>query len=118
MVLSLLLKFFLVLIFIMPASARDDGRYANSPLKPWFDSLKSGNGLCCSVADGVTIEDVDWDTGGDDGNFRVRIEGKWWPVPDNAVIKVPNRFGPAVVWPLYYDSHVYAIRCFIPGAGT
>ena len=29
--------------------ARDlDGRYANSPLKQWFDNLKSGRGLCCS----------------------------------------------------------------------
>ena len=26
------------------ALGRDDGRYANSPLKPWFDSLKSGKG--------------------------------------------------------------------------
>jgi hypothetical protein len=30
-------------------SARDpDGRYANSPLKQWFDQLASGKGLCCS----------------------------------------------------------------------
>ncbi len=115
----MLLRCFLVLCFITPAIARDGDDHGNHGiLKPWFDSLKSGNGLCCSVADGVTIEDVDWDTGGDNGEFRVRIEGRWWPVPDNAVIKVPNRFGPAVVWPLYYDSHVYAIRCFIPGAGT
>jgi len=34
----------------LPAPARDlDGRYANSPLKPWFDQLKSGKGLCCSL---------------------------------------------------------------------
>jgi len=26
------------------ATARDDGRYIGSPLKPWFDSLKSGKG--------------------------------------------------------------------------
>ena len=30
---------------------RDNGRYANSPLKSWFDRLASGNGLCCSFAD-------------------------------------------------------------------
>ena len=36
-------------------SARDpDGRYANSPLKQWFDQLASGKGLCCSFADGFT----------------------------------------------------------------
>ena len=28
-------------------SARDDGRYANSPLKPWFDQLASKKGQCC-----------------------------------------------------------------------
>ena len=36
-------------------SARDDGRYANSPLKQWFDRLASGKGLCCSFADGVSV---------------------------------------------------------------
>ena len=43
------------------ALARDDGRYANSPLKSWFDRLASGNGLCCSFADGFRVDDVDWD---------------------------------------------------------
>jgi hypothetical protein len=42
--------------------ARDGGRFANSPLKEWFDRLASRNGLCCSFADGVSVEDVDWDT--------------------------------------------------------
>src|SRR5690348_6127775 len=36
-------------------NARDDGRFANSPLKPWFDRLASGKGLCCSFADGATV---------------------------------------------------------------
>jgi hypothetical protein len=40
--------------------ARDlDGRYANSPLNSWFDGLASGKGLCCSFADGVSVQDVD-----------------------------------------------------------
>jgi hypothetical protein len=42
-------------------AARDDGRFANSPLKPWFDRLASGKGLCCSFADGLSVQDVDWD---------------------------------------------------------
>lgn len=38
----------------LTAMGRDlDGRYANSPLKSWFDQLKSGNGPCCSNADGA-----------------------------------------------------------------
>jgi hypothetical protein len=50
-------------------NARDDGRFANSPLKPWFDRLASGNGLCCSFADGFSVQDVDWDT--QDGHYRL-----------------------------------------------
>ena len=43
-----------------PAPARDlDGPYATSPLKPWFDQLKSRTGLCCSNADGYVVEDAD-----------------------------------------------------------
>jgi hypothetical protein len=34
-------------------TARDDGRFANSPLKPWFDRLASGRGLCCSLSTGT-----------------------------------------------------------------
>ena len=34
------------------ALARDDGRYANSQLKQWFDSLGSKKGLCCADFDG------------------------------------------------------------------
>ena len=68
------------------AAARDlDGRYANSPLKQWFDSLHSGKGPCCSDADGTALSDVDWEAR--DGHYRVRIEGQWWDVPDEAVIK-------------------------------
>ena len=97
-------------------NARDDGRFANSPLKPWFDRLASGKGLCCSFADGFSVQDVDWDT--QDGQYRVRIYGQWFVVPDDAVVAEPNRFGPAVVWP-YNDRYGNTqIRCFMPGAGT
>src|SRR6516165_649425 len=89
--------------------ARDDGRFANSPLMEWFDRLASRNGLCCAFA-------VDWDT--QDGHYRVRIQGEWIVVPDAAVVTEPNRFGPAVVWP-YNDRYgTTQIRCFMPGAGT
>lgn len=30
----------LLLVFTTATLARDDGRYANSPLKPWFESLE------------------------------------------------------------------------------
>ena len=107
-----------LLLGIVVAHARDDGRYANSPLKSWFDKLASGKGLCCSFADGLTIEDVDWDTAGSNGTYRVRLDGKWIDVPDAALIKEPNKFGPAVVWPYRDVDGVTQIRCFLPGAGA
>jgi hypothetical protein len=97
-------------------SARDDGRFANSPLKTWFDKLASGKGLCCSFADGVSVEDVDWDTQG--ASYRVRINGEWLVVPDAAVVTEPNKFGPAVVWPYQDINGATQIRCFIPGSGA
>jgi hypothetical protein len=98
-------------------SARDnDGKYANSPLKSWFDQLASGKGLCCSFADGVSVQDVDWDT--DHGRYRVRLNGQWILVPESAVVTEPNKFGPAVVWPYMDTDGATQIRCFLPGAGA
>jgi hypothetical protein len=103
------------------AAARDaDGRFANSPLHDWFDSLHSAKGPCCSDADGTALSDVDWEA--KDGHYRVRIEGQWWTVPDEAVIKEPNRAGRTMVWPIYYravnDLLRIEIRCFMPGTMT
>jgi hypothetical protein len=98
------------------ALARDDSRYGNSPLNSWFDRLESGNGLCCSFADGFRIDDVDWET--QDGHYRVRLNGEWIAVPDDAVVSEPNKFGPAVVWPYMGANGQTRIRCFLPGAGT
>jgi hypothetical protein len=103
------------------AAARDvDGRFANSPLHGWFESLHSGKGPCCSDADGTALSDVDWEA--KEGHYRVRIEGEWWDVPDEAVITEPNRAGRTMVWPVYYRSTTSAlrvdIRCFMPGSMT
>ena len=64
-----------------PMVARDDRRFANSPLKPWFDSLASGNGLCCSFTDGSRVQDVDWDT--QDGHIVCEYmdNGSWCLMP-------------------------------------
>jgi hypothetical protein len=96
--------------------AHDNGQFTNSPLKAWFDTLASGKGLCCSFADGVSVENVDWDT--QDGRYRVRLNGQWIVVPDEAVVTGPNRFGPAVVWPYQDGAGATHIRCFMPGAGA
>jgi hypothetical protein len=98
--------------------ARDlDGRYAaqNPELHQWFESLRSGKGPCCSDADGSAVSDVDWDTAG--GHYRVRIDGEWIAVPDEAVITEPNRIGRTMVWPIKGYLGV-TIRCFMPGSMT
>jgi len=97
------------------ALARDDGRYANSPLKPWFESLHSQYGQCCSDADGTAVADVDWES--KDGHYRVRLDGEWIDVPDEAVITEPNRVGRTMVWPMRGYLGL-SIRCFMPGSMT
>ena len=84
----------------------------------WFDQLASGKGKCCSFADGFSIQDVDWDTGGPDGSYRVRLHGEWINVPREAVVTGPNRYGPTVVWPYMDAEGATQIRCFLPGAGA
>jgi hypothetical protein len=95
--------------------ARDDGRYANSPLRTWFDQLKSGKGPCCSNADGTAVSDVDWET--HDGHYRVRLDNQWIDVPDDAVITEPNRAGRTMVWPIRGYMGI-TIRCFVPRSMT
>ena len=122
---SLMVAVGLVLAFVGAAFARDDGRYAASPLKSWFDSLRSGKGPCCSDADGYALADVDWQSAG--GRYRVRVPISnddadkntliWIDVPDDAVITEPNRAGRTMVWPIWgYQGPT--IRCFMPGSMT
>lgn len=108
-------------IFCSIGHGRDlDGRYAASPLKEWFDNLNSGKGPCCSDADGSAVSDADWES--KDGRYRVRLEGEWWDVPEDAVITEPNRAGRTMVWPVYKRALggvlSIDIRCFMPGSMT
>ena len=101
-------------IMIWPAFPRDHGGgHATDPLHAWFDQLASGKGLCCSFADGVSVQDVDWDTR--EGRYRVRLHGEWILVPDNALVTEPNRAGVAIVWPYLDSDGMTQIRCFLPG---
>ena len=98
-----------------PALAHDDGRYANSPLRSWFESLQSEFGPCCSDADGYIVSDPDWESA--NGHYRVQIDGEWVVVPEGAVVTQPNRVGRTMVWKHYIDGHP-RVRCFMPGSMT
>ena len=54
--------------------------------------------------------------------YRVKIEGEWVDVPDEALVEVPNRFGSAVVWYSWSwtleRKKEFQIRCFLPGTLT
>lgn len=101
-----------------PGRARDRGQFANAnpELRAWFNGLKSQKGPCCSDADGSAISDADWESG--NGHYRVRIDGEWVNVPDEAVITEPNRVGLTMVWPIRDGVGGLYIRCFMPGSMT
>jgi hypothetical protein len=107
------------LLMVMPANARDDGRYrdVDPEIKAWIKGLKtplSGWYGCCEISDGYPPE-ATWDMG--DGKYRVKIDGQWIDVPDEAVIREPNRLGYAVVWfskPSPSSTEIF-VKCFLPG---
>jgi hypothetical protein len=100
-------------IFVAPALAHDP---SHPELNEWFDRLASGKGPCCSLIDGLTVADPDWES--KDGHYRVRLDGKWIDVPDDAVITEPNRAGRTMVWPMppKFKGDATNIRCFMPGS--
>ena len=106
--------------------AMDRGQFANVPLevRQWFEHLRSPAGmLCCSYADGHrTGYDMRQD------QYWVPIEGEWYPVPPEAVIKTANPVGEAIVWyqsvsTSEYNMVIstdpkYRIICFVPTDGV
>lgn len=114
-----------ILICFATLAVAHDNHYAISDdMKNWFQGLKSEKGPCCADADGSVIQDADWES--KDNHYRVRIEEKWWDVPDGAVINAPNLYGPTMVWPIRQNGNSYGygvksgtivdIRCFMPGS--
>lgn len=107
---------------VRAASAHD---HEHPELNGWFESLQSGKGPCCDGSDALHLADPEWQS--HDGHYRVLLpknpnitydleqNGEWVDVPDEAVVKGPNRDGRAMVWPMYEDGHPVP-RCFMPGA--
>jgi hypothetical protein len=114
-----------ILTTLTPAQllARDDGRFADTPLKAWFESLRNKAGFyCCSKADGHPLDDGDGDM--KDNNDRVFLQGVWAVVPNDTVILGPNKFGKAIGWFQHQGELAWGgdtstpILCFIPGSGV
>jgi len=109
------------------AIAMDRGQFSKVPreVRDWFEHMRSPKGvLCCFYADGHR-------TGYDmrQGQYWVPIEGEWYPIPPEVVIKTANPVGEAVVWyvPAGNDDEVmssgpsgpkYRILCFVPSDGA
>lgn len=109
----------LVLLFCAPALARDNGQFnqASPDIRQWFRDQKSPKTgmICCTEADGNEAqEDIR------DGHYWTTwpsVSPTWYPVPDELVIRDPNKVGHPVVW-IYDEQGVVKIRCFAPGGGV
>jgi hypothetical protein len=72
-------------------------------------------GYCCNESDGTYAEEEIRE-----GHYWTRFEqsnGKWIPVPDQVVIRDPNRNGAPVAW-WFFESGILQIRCYAPGGGV
>jgi hypothetical protein len=105
-----------------------DGHDHNRPdLKTWFQSLKSVSGVACCDDGEAEHAEAAWDMAR--SGYKVFLRnprkanesGKWFDVPDHAIVKQPNLNGFAMVWWYpFYDvdgTMTPQVRCFIPGAG-
>jgi hypothetical protein len=98
-------------LFIVAAEAHPPPN-ADMSLAPWFQSLRQpGTGMsCCSIAD---CRQTDFRI--QDGHYQAMIDGRWRPVPPEAVLeRIDNPTGRAVVCYTPYRG----IMCFIKGPET
>lgn len=102
--------------FLAPwvALARDpDGRYAQSPLRDWFKSLKQPgtNISCCDETD---CHRTEFEIKGN--GYRAVVNGRWVDVPPAKVISdSKNPTGSAIVCHSKYATTSDEIFCFAPG---
>jgi hypothetical protein len=82
--------------------------HENPELNNWYESLHSGKGPCCDGSDAKRVDDVDWES--KDGHYRVRIDGEWVDVPNEAVVDGPNRAGRTMVWPYYLEHDRFTLK--------
>lgn len=97
---------------VAAAMDREEFKSVKPEVREWFQNMHSPMGrLCCSEADGHRTE---YDMR--QGQYWVPINGNWYPVPPDTVIKTPNFIGEAIVWYLQNveGEPEYRILCFIP----
>jgi hypothetical protein len=106
----------LVLVLCAPALARDNGQYNNvaPEVRQWFRDQKSPTTgmVCCDEADGNEAQEEIRD-----GHYWTTwpaVAPTWYRVPDEVVIKEPNKVGHPVVW-IYFEQGAIKIRCYAPG---
>lgn len=100
------------LVFLMkPAFGHDHSR---PELNGWLKSLHSkSNTWCCDGSDTDAIDD--WETKG--SGYRVKFEGRWFDVPDSAIVDGPNKSGGPLLW-MSKGWGEREVRCFMPGSLT
>ncbi len=122
---SLTLLVALCLFFPVAALQAQDAarnRQVSPEIKLWAEALTNEAGIgCCTIANGLVPEEIEWDISAN--SYRVKVDGQWLFVPDEAVIKAPNRLGYAAVWfeidhDLEFEEYTISIRCFLPGAAA
>jgi len=101
-----------IALLLTPTATFAHDPHGDPVMTEWMKGLYSKKGVCCSGSDATVLNDPDWKSDG--GHYSVKIEGQWIDVPDDAVVEQPNRYGPALVWPLHGYLGI-SIRCFLPG---
>jgi hypothetical protein len=118
-----------VLSLLVATPIHWDPKYAQNytpEQRKWFQEQKVPNGriTCCSVSDGALVEeDIR------ENHYWIKCPldtkcpfKKWTQVPDEALIKGPNKIGRPVVWwgtgddDEGEDPHPF-VKCYVPGAG-
>lgn len=108
----------------LQAQAQDTAqhRQVSPETEAWTEALTNQVGIgCCTTENGFRPAEVEWDISVN--SYRVKLDGHWILVPDEAVIRGPNRLGYAAVWfeidhDIDFEESTFEIRCFLPGAAS
>lgn len=88
--------------------AKDDGRYANSPNKLWYETQHDQNGAwCCNTSDGEGYQG-DY-TINQDGSVTLSLKTGPRTIAPYKVINVPNPTGNAVWWHVGATDYCFAL---------